>query len=344
MIFIERGNTMSEFSRVDRLKNEERETPIVKDNKPQKPKKKRKTFKRIILVLLALLIIFAVFSIYKLFSLSDDIHAPLNRDTSSYRNSPVSHLSGDPISVVIFGVDSDSERGLSGGERSDAIMLLSINPKKKTTMMVSIPRDTRTEIVGYGTVEKINHAYAYGGPDMAVDTVENFMGAPVDHYVAMNMDSVKLLIDSVGGVKVKSNGTFTVKGIEFVEGETYHMDGDTALKFIRSRYEEGSGGDNGRQERQQLVLESLATKMLSPSGLLHMNTVFDTLGDNVKTDLSSREISLMALRYYGAKNNIEKYQLEGEDVVLEDGLWYFIPNAESFYDIQFKYLENLELQ
>lgn len=330
---------MSEYSRVDRL-NSQNDQNI----KYEAPKKKRKLFKKIFVLLIIAVLLFVGFMIFKLFSLSNDINQPLDREYSEYRDNKVSYLKGEPFSVAIFGVDSDSERGLSGGERSDAIMLLSINPKEKKTMLVSIPRDTRTEIVGHDTFEKINHAYAYGGPEMAVNTVENFMGAPVDHYVAMNMDSVKHLIDSVGGVKVKSNGTFTVKGIDFVEGEMYKMDGDTALKFIRSRYEEGSGGDNGRQERQQLVLESLATKMLSPKGLLHINSVFDTLGDNVKTDLSSREISLMALRYYGAKKNVERVQLEGEDAVLNDGLWYFIPEPNHFYEVRSKYLENLEIQ
>ncbi len=333
---------MSEYSRVDRLNSQNDQN--IKYETPKKPKKKRKLFKKIFIILIIAVLLFIGFMIFKLFSLSNDINQPLDREYSQYRDNKVSYLKGEPFSVAIFGVDSDSERGLSGGERSDAIMLLSINPKEKKTMLVSIPRDTRTEIVGHDTFEKINHAYAYGGPEMAVNTVENFIGAPVDHYVAMNMDSVKHLIDSVGGVKVKSNGTFTVKGIDFVEGETYKMDGDTALKFIRSRYEEGSGGDNGRQARQQLVLESLATKMLSPKGLLHINSVFDTLGDNVKTDLSSREISLMALRYYGAKKNVERVQLEGEDAVLDDGLWYFIPEPNNFYEVQSKYLENLEIQ
>ncbi|WOS95998.1 LCP family protein [Nosocomiicoccus massiliensis] len=333
---------MSEYSRDDRLNSQNDQN--VKYEAPKKPKKKRKLFKKIFVLLIIAVILFIGFMIFKLFSLSNDINQPLDREYSEYRDNKVSYLKGEPFSVAIFGVDSDSERGLSGGERSDAIMLLSINPKEKKTMLVSIPRDTRTEIVGYDTFEKINHAYAYGGPEMAVNTVENFMGAPVDHYVAMNMDSVKHLIDSVGGVKVKSNGTFTVKGIDFVEGETYKMDGDTALKFIRSRYEEGSGGDNGRQERQQLVLESLATKMLSPKGLLHINSVFDTLGDNVKTDLSSREISLMALRYYGAKKNVERVQLEGEDAVLNDGLWYFIPYDESINEISNAYRQNLGLE
>src|SRR5699024_12574405 len=115
--------------------------------------------------------------IFKLFSLSNDINKPLDREYSQYRDNKVSYLKGEPFSVAIFGVDSDSERGLSGGERSDAIMLLSINPKEKKTMLVSIPRNTRTEIVGDDTFEKINHSYACGRPEIASNTGENYIRA-----------------------------------------------------------------------------------------------------------------------------------------------------------------------
>src|SRR5699024_2076973 len=106
----------------------------------------------------------------------------------------------------LFGVDSDESRdGL--GERSDSIMILSVNPNNDKTVMISIPRDTRTEIVGNDSVEKINHAYAYGGPQMAKDSIENLMNVPIDHYVSINMDGLKDLIDIVGGVTVVSNST-----------------------------------------------------------------------------------------------------------------------------------------
>lgn len=92
-------------------------------------------------------------------------------------------------------------------------MILSVNPEKKTTEMISIPRDTQAEIVGRDTTEKINHAYAYGGPDMAVKSIEKLMGVPIDHYATVNMDGLKDTIDTVGGIDVTSNATFNAGGI-----------------------------------------------------------------------------------------------------------------------------------
>ena len=68
--------------------------------------------------------------------------------------------------------------------------------------MVSVPRDTRAKIVGKGTTEKINHAYAYGGPKMAVNSLEKLMDVPVDHYISIDMDGVKTVVDELGGVTI----------------------------------------------------------------------------------------------------------------------------------------------
>ena len=81
-------------------------------------------------------------------------------------------------------------------------MLLSINHKKQNTEIVSVPRDTQAEIVGKGTTEKINHAYAYGGPTMAVKSLEKLMNVPIDHYGTVDMDGLHDMIDALGGVNL----------------------------------------------------------------------------------------------------------------------------------------------
>ena len=120
-------------------------------------------------------------------------------------------------------MDSDAERKQQGGgQRSDTIMILSINPKEKKTELVSIPRDTQAKIVGRGTTEKIAHAYAYGGPNMAVNSLEKLMNVPIDHYATIDMDGLHDMIDVLGGVDVVSNDTFSVDGLHF-EKEQRHM-------------------------------------------------------------------------------------------------------------------------
>ncbi|WP_314350493.1 LCP family protein [Mammaliicoccus vitulinus] len=296
----------------------------------------------VIILLLAFLIVLAFF-VYKFFALGNSIHNPLDRDKSELRKKAVD-VNGDPISIALFGIDSDSTRAADGGgERSDSIVLLSINPDKKKTVMVSIPRDTRAEIVGQGSVEKINHAYAYGGPKMAINSLEKLMNVPVDHYASINMDGVKELVDQAGGVTVTSNATFTVKGNSYVKGQKYKLNGEEALAFIRSRKEDGAGGDFGRQERQQLVIQALANELVSVGSLPKINQIFDTLGDNVQTDLKISQINSLRSKYSDALDNVDRNQLEGQDAILDDGLYYFVPSDASKKEVVDNYRSNLEL-
>ncbi|GGI42701.1 LCP family protein [Mammaliicoccus stepanovicii] len=318
--------------------------PNQYERSAKKPKSAAfKVVTTIIIILLIVFLLFVAFFVYKFFALGNSIHNPLGRDKSELRDKAVD-TNGDPISIALFGIDSDSTRAAEGGgERSDSIVLLSINPDKKKTVMVSIPRDTRAQIVGHDSVEKINHAYAYGGPKMAINSLEKLMNVPVDHYASINMDGVKDLVNHVGGVTVKSNATFTVKDKSYIKGQKYKLDGEEALAFIRSRKEDGAGGDFGRQERQQLVIQALANELVSIGSLPKINQITDTLGDNVKTDLKISEINNVRSKYSDALDNVDRNQLEGQDTILDDGLYYFLPNDASKKEVVDKYRSNLDL-
>lgn len=299
---------------------------------------------RIIAVLLILAIIAVAYLAYKLFAVGGAIHNPLNREHSELRSGTVDLDKGEPFTIALFGVDSNAERASAGGgERSDTIMLLSINPDKKTTEMVSIPRDTQTEIVGRGTTEKINHAYAYGGPDMAVKTLEKLMDVPVDHYATVDMDGLQDTIDTVGGIDVVSNATFSAEGHDFQQGVKEHLDGETAMAFIRSRKEDGAGGDFGRQERQQLVLQGLMNKLTSVSSLTNFNSLMDQLGDNVTTDLSLSELNTIRSNYSDANEHVNRHQLEGSGGIQDDGVYYFVPDSDSLAQLSQELRANLGL-
>ncbi len=293
-----------------------------------------------ILVLLALIAV--IYLGFKIFSVGGSIHNPLDRNKSSLRDKDVNLNNGDPFTVALFGVDSDAKRTANGGgQRSDTIMVLSINPQKKTTEIVSIPRDTQAEIVGKGTTEKINHAYAYGGPDMAVKSVEKLLNVPIDHYATIDMDGMQDMIDTVGGIDVTSNATFSYDGQQFNEGEKTHMDGQQAMAFIRSRKEEGAGGDFGRQERQQIVIEGLANKLTSVSSIPHFNSIMNHIKDNVKTDLSIGELNKIRSKYNDANDNVNRHQLQGQGGIQDDGLYYFVPSDSSLSEIESSIKDNL---
>ncbi|UZM97995.1 LCP family protein [Lysinibacillus sp. MHQ-1] len=127
----------------------------------------------------------------------------------------------------MLGVD---ERKDDSG-RSDTMIVITVNPEKQTMKMLSIPRDTRTEIVGHDTVDKINHAYAFGGVPMAVDTVENFLNIPIDYYVFINMEGFLQIIDTLGGVTINNDMDLTYDEYHYPKGEIT-LDGNEALIFF----------------------------------------------------------------------------------------------------------------
>ena len=286
----------------------------------------KKIFLWVFGILVILAIVAVVYVAAKIFITGNKIHNPLDRNHSELRDKKVSLNDGDPFTIALFGVDSDADRKKKGGgERS-----------------VSIPRDTRAEIVGRGTTEKIAHAYAYGGPNMAVKSLEKLMNVPIDHYATIDMDGLHNMIDSIGGVDVVSNDTFTVDGVRFTKGQQTHVNGDQALKFIRSRKEEGAGGDFGRQQRQQIVLEAMANKIASPSSITHFNSLMNEIQNNVKTDLTLGDLNTIRSNYKDANDTINKHQLSGQGGIQSDGLYYFIPSEQSKAESTKLLKDNLE--
>lgn len=314
-------------------------------------KKKKRRFGCLgifLLVFVIMLLIAAWFiggSYLKVKQTADNIqHKIENREKSELRSDKVSIANKDAISVALFGVDSNKQRLATGDAgRSDSIILMSINPKTNQSQMLSIPRDTYSEMVGKGTNEKIAHAYAYGGAKMAIDSVEKLMNVPIDYYATINMDGMHEMIDEVGGIDVVSNATFTSNGNSFVKGQEAHLNGEQAMSFIRSRKEDGAGGDFGRQERQQIVIQALATKVLSVDSVTKLDAILKNVEGNVVTDLSFDDLKGLATGYNGAVRNVKKVQLQGEGTILDDGLWYFLPNETIKTDVREQYMKNLGL-
>lgn len=305
--------------------------------------------KILLAVVLISVLVFAGLIAYVYFQLKGTTGQVFDDDfsnaTSELRETDVSFRNGDPISVVLFGTDDDQERNESGmGQRSDTIMVVTLNPNTDEGRIVSIPRDTRAEIAERGTVEKINHAYAYGGPEMAKRTVENFLDLPIDHFVSINMDGFTTIIDEIGGITITSQDTFEQSGYQFTAGETYEMDGDMALAFSRSRKAEGAGGDAGRQQRQQQVVQGIAQEIMSLQTLTNFNGVLNVLSDNVRTDIPFGELNALRSDYQEAARNMDRLTLEGTDQRLDDGLWYFLPDDESYNQVRKELRENLELE
>ncbi|MGE7622920.1 LCP family protein [Viridibacillus sp. NPDC096237] len=267
------------------------------------------------------------FSIYKSFnSALDNMHHPI--DKTEKRENDISMQKQDPFSVLMLGVD---ERANDSG-RSDTMIVLTVNPKEKSVKMLSIPRDTKTEIVGNGTVEKINHAYARGGAEMSIATVEHFLDMPIDYYVKVNMEGFKDIINTLNGVTVVNDMDLTYKKYHFPKGEI-ELNGQEALIFSRIRYEDPRG-DFGRQIRQKQLIQAILDKGTNLSSLLKIDDILGKLGENIKTNFTLKELLSIQKQYKSLNKNIEQIQFKDGNGGKEAGVWYFYPDETELSGIK----------
>lgn len=297
---------------------------------------------KIVGVLLVIFILIVAFLIFKVVHLNHAIHDSKDH-TQSLTNGQKKVANKQPISVAIFGVDSDAKRAKANlGQRTDTILIASINPEKGKTKLISIPRDTRAEISGFDRTEKIAHAYAYGGPKTAIKTIEDNFNIPIDGYVTVDMDGFEKLIDIFGGVDVKSNATFEYNGSQFKQGESMHLNSKKALDYVRSRKEDGAGGDEGRTERQRQVIAALSEKMSETHNLFKLNKILQVSEQNVKTSFDLKSLKTLYSKYKGAGNTIDKLSISGQNLIESDGIWYFIPDVTDKEEKMKVYKHNLQ--
>jgi polyisoprenyl-teichoic acid--peptidoglycan teichoic acid transferase len=264
------------------------------------------------------------------------IHEPIKREVSEKRLEPISLEKQIPISILVMGVDErKGDRG-----RSDTLIVLTVNPNKKSIEMVSIPRDTRTEIVGKGKEDKINHAYAFGGVEMAIATVEKFLDIPIDYYIKVNMESFRDIVDAVGGVTVNNSFAFSYAGETFPKGEIT-LNGEQALKYSRMRSEDPRG-DFGRQDRQKQIIEAVITKGASFSSLANYDEILAAIGKNLKTNMTFEQMQHIQANYKEARHHIEQLHIKGKGTRI-NGIYYLIVPEEERRAVSSKLKEHLEL-
>lgn len=171
------------------------------------------------------------------------------------------------LTFVLLGTDTrstdpttgtDAVEGVdAGSERSDVVMLAQLDPARTGASVVSIPRDSWVDIPGHGR-GKINAAYAYGGPTLLIQTIEQLTGVHVDHFAVIDFAGFQSMVDAVDGIDVRIAQATRNAGVSFKKGEN-HLDGAAALAYVRQRYRL-PGGDLDRARRQQNALRALLTK------------------------------------------------------------------------------------
>lgn len=293
-----------------------------------KRNKKKKWIKIGIIVAGTLLLLIGGYALYLYQSakslVNDDMHNPVDAiDTEKTKNKL---KNTEVINVLLLGVDTEGhQKG-----RSDAIMVMQLRPETDEMLIVSIPRDTRTEIIGRGTQDKINHAFAYGGADMAIKTVENLLDIDIDYYVSINMDGLVDLIDELGTISVDNEIAWNDGTYNFPEG-IIELDGEKAKAFVRMRKKDPKG-DFGRTERQRKVIEGIIQEGASLSSVTKVTGVMGVFGDNMSTNMDFEDMKIFFNNYRDTRRNVEQYMLSGQGQKI-NGVYYLIVSDEEIQKV-----------
>lgn len=187
--------------------------------------------------------------------------------------------------IAIFGIDTASDT-YSKGNRSDCIIIASLNNTTKEVNLVSVYRDTYVQIEGYG-LDKITHAYSYGEAPLAIKTLNTNFDLNITEFVAVNFDAVKDIIDSAGGITmpITSEEVPHISGI--TKAGTYNLTGAQALQYSRIRY--ATGGDYKRTERMRDVLTAVMNKVKT-FNVGQLNSFIDKVLPKVYTNVTAGDI------------------------------------------------------
>ncbi|MBI5998791.1 LCP family protein [Clostridium perfringens] len=227
--------------------------------------------------------------------------------------------------IALFGIDAP--KGKAG--RSDAIMILTLDEEHKVMKLTSIMRDSYVDIPGHGD-DKITHAYAFGGPELAMKTLNENLKVNVEDFMAVNFTSLPEIIDKLGGVKIN----IIPEEIHHIPGITSQgeqvLNGAEALAYSRIRY--ATGGDYKRTERQRVVLEAVFEKLKSTPTKEYPSLIDDFL-PYVETNMSSMDMIKLATDVAPlVKGNLEtaRFPLDGYcDGKMINGVWYLVYDRQA---------------
>lgn len=227
--------------------------------------------------------------------------------------------------IALFGIDAP--KGKVG--RSDAIMILTLDEEHKVMKLTSIMRDSYVDIPGHGD-DKITHAYAFGGPELAMKTLNENFKVNVEDFMAVNFTSLPEIIDKLGGVKINiiQEEISHIPGITSPGEQT--LNGEQALAYSRIRH--ATGGDYKRTERQRVVLEAVFEKLKS-TPIKDYPSLIDEFLPYIETNMSSIDMIKLATDTAPlVKGNLEtaRFPLDGYcEGKMINGVWYLVYDREA---------------
>lgn len=252
------------------------------------------------------------------------------------------------VTILLLGIDQRCDE--SGPTHTDSMMLVTVDPMGLSAGVLSLPRDMWVEIPGF-EVDRINQAHYYGeayeypggGPALAVETVEAFLGVRIDYYAAVNFDAFIEVVNEIGGIDVSVTEDIVDESYPDrcygydpfeIEAGDHHLGGEMALKYARTRAT--LGGDVDRAERQQQVVLAVREKVLSlnmiPQLLAKSPAIWQTLQNNVRTDMTLEEAVQLALLVQDIpRESIETAVIDYDYVepsTTPDGRQVLVPNRD----------------
>ena len=304
--------------------------------------KRRRWWLWAVLALVGLLVLALLWGVlgFRAFSSGvDEANARLPRSAEAQLARRDRSILSDPTTVLVIGTDGGRAPGRQGANRSDSLMLLRFDPETHRVSYLSIPRDLRVEIPGYGT-SKINAANQIGGPALTLATVKALTGLPIDHVVVVDFDGFEELIDAIGGIDVnvpkpilsnkfdcpyKPARCADWEGWRFAKGPQ-HMDGRRALVYSRVRKNEldPSDSDITRGSRQQIVADAVGDEIASFGTFLRLPFMGEKLAAPLATDLSAWELAQLGWIRFRSSGSLrcrlggEPSSIGGESVLLSD--------------------------
>ena len=232
------------------------------------------------------------------------VNSGVSESLKSYRN------------IALFGVDSRSDS--FDGSRSDCIIIVSLNEKTSEVKLTSVYRDTYVDVDGHG-LDKITHAYAYGGPELAMSTLNKNLDLDITEFVTVNFETVKTVVGTIGGVSITVTSA-EAKQIGLPSSGTYTLDGEEALAYSRIRKIDS---DYKRTERMRTVIEAVFDK-IKTKDLSQIMDYIDIILPHISTNISANDIIKMAPHVLSLKISDSlgwPYDVEG----YSSSAWYAVP-------------------
>jgi len=316
-----------------------------------------------IIILIIVIIAIAIFAVTS--TLSNIMKSDINKDDLAVNDSLYDELTeygitkkefDSIINIAFFGSDSRDLTDMNAG-RADTIMVISINPTKKSIKMISIPRDTYVSVPGYGKT-KINHAYAYGQEQLTIKTINSNFGLNITEYVTINFEGLINVINAVGGIDINISkeerdvlnqylrDSYKIAGKEYVPMTSYgdvHLNGEQALAHCRDRY---VGSDFKRAERQREVLTKVMEKV-SQKSFGEMMDLVDIFLQQVRTNINVSEyLGLGASAFTNMNdymNNIISAQVPSTDYGRGEYInevYYFVADMDKCKSDMYEYIYN----